>query len=290
MSFRVVDISTPADLTISHRQLIVRQGDQRTLIPIEDMAVLLLSSPGIHLSVGTLLVCGEHRVAVVICDQKHLPAAISLPIAGHSHHSQILRHQIAAKRALTQRLWTDIVCAKILAQNRHLEKLEQGQAALVRLAKEVAPGDPKNTEATAARIYWKALFGASFKRHDDIPLNHALNYGYAILRAAIARHIVCAGLHPALGIFHHNQYDSFALADDLIEPLRPLVDEIARTWANQPITTIDQDFKRSMLGLLSHSVAIDGEPLLLNDAIKSYVHDFKECIVGAKPRLRIPTF
>lgn len=290
MNHRIVDISTPADLTIRHQQLIVDQSDQRTSIPVEDIAVLLLSSPGIHLSVGTLLACAEHRVAVVICDQKHQPAAISLPITGHSHHSRILRCQIAAEEPLKHKLWTDIVQAKILAQNRHLEKLKQGQAALVRLSKEVAPGDPKNTEATAARIYWKALFGDSFKRHADTPLNHALNYGYAVLRAAIARHIVCAGLHPALGIFHHNQYDSFALADDLIEPLRPLVDEIARTWTSQPRTTIDQDLKRSMLGLLLSPVSIDGEYLVLNDAIKTYVHDFKECLEGAKTFLRIPTF
>lgn len=251
---RIVEIGTPSHLRLDHRQLVVsRDGVEVGTLPIEDLGVLIIDHPGVSYTHAVLAACFESGVVVVLCDAKHLPSAALLPLSGHSLHAKTLRLQIAAAQPLQKRLWQSIVRAKILEQAGVLRSLVLDDQPLPTYAGRVKSGDPDNVEAQAARIYWGKLFGAEFRRDRDMEgINALLNYGYAILRAAVARAIVGAGLSPALGIHHRSQYDDFALADDLMEPLRPLVDikvyELAR---DNPQVVVDKESKNALLQILA---------------------------------------
>lgn len=288
MNKKIIEISNLADLSIKHRQLQIRQSNQTHSIPVEDIGILLLSHPKVVITHAVLTTFSENNVTIISCDSKHLPAGLFLPMFGNTRHTKIIKQQAAMKDDLKNEVWADIVRAKIIAQSRLLDKTGVPHSRLKRLALQVTSGDPNNHEAQAAKIYWPQLFGNGFKRHTDTPKNHALNYGYAVLRAAIARSLVCAGLHPALGVFHKNQYDSFALADDLIEPLRPLVDAVVFDWSKEGYTKIDHNLKRNALGLFQQKVQADDVSLSLWDAITFYTNSFKHSICVEHNKLCIP--
>ena len=251
---RIVEIGTPSHLRLDHAQLVVsRDGVDSGTVPVEDLGVLIVDHPGVSYTQALLSACFEGNVVVVLCNAKHLPCAALLPLAGHSLHAKTLRAQILASQPVQKRLWQTIVQAKIREQAGVLRSLVLDDVPLPAYAARVKSGDPDNVEAQAARIYWGKLFGADFRRDRDMDgINALLNYGYAILRAAVARAVVGAGLSPALGIHHHSQYDDLALADDLMEPLRPLVDlkvhELAR---DNPKATVDKNSKSALLQILS---------------------------------------
>ena len=251
---RIVEIGTPSHLRLDHRQMVVsREGVDSGTVPVEDLGVLIIDHPGVSYTQALLATCFEENVVVVLCDRKHLPCAALLPLAGHSLHAKTLRLQIAASQPVQKRLWQVIIQAKIREQAGVLRSLVLDDLPLPAYAARVKSGDPDNVEAQAARIYWGKLFGTEFRRDRDMEgINALLNYGYAILRAAVARTIVGAGLSPALGIHHRNQYDDLALADDLMEPLRPSVDlkvyELAR---DNPKVTVDKESKSALLQILA---------------------------------------
>lgn len=226
MNLRVVVVTGPA--TLRYRDLAVaiqKGGEEVGRVPIEDMAVLLLDGPDLHVSHQLLAACAEANVAVVVSDPKHRPAGLLLPLAGHSLHSATLRDQIDASLPAQKRAWQSIVRAKLLAQADALDHLGRRSEPIRKLVGRVRSGDPDNVEAQAATRYFDALFGDDFIRDRDAPgVNAMLNYGYAVIRSCVARAVVGAGLHPSLGIHHHNQYNPFCLADDAMEPYRPLVD------------------------------------------------------------------
>ncbi len=315
---RTIEISQqPVHLTVRNEQLLIlrKDGSARTLsaepegllasIPCEDIGLVLVEEQGTtytHAALATLL---KFDAAVVICGRNHLPAGLLLPFGEHTEVVWRIHDQLAIKKPLQKQLWRQLVQAKIRAQAANLAADSPVRRKLLMLAREVRSGDPANVEAQAARAYWSAwrdsvraaVVGNSllatryseFKRDPDGDgLNSLLNYGYAVLRAALARAIVGAGLLPALGLHHANRGNAFCLADDLVEPLRPLVDARVRTLAASDCAELNPKIKEALLGVLTAEVRIAEQtgPLLvaLHRMVASLVH----CYQGTARRLEIP--
>jgi CRISPR-associated protein Cas1 len=186
----------------------------------------------------------------VLCGSNHSPVAWLWPIAGHHAQAARMRAQLEATRPLGKRLWQVLVQAKIGQQAAVLSALGQTGSGLLLLARQVRSGDPDNLEAQAARRYWPLVFGPDFRRDRGLPgINALLNYGYTVLRAATARAVVAAGLHPSLGIHHRHRNDSMCLVDDLMEPFRPLVDLMVARLAVHGVQSVTVDAKRALAGM-----------------------------------------
>lgn len=229
MQGRILDFSQSAvKLRVRCRRLLVSlDGREIDAIPLDDVAVVLLSHPQISLSLATLQGLAASGASVVVCDKKSLPSGLLLPLVGHHLSAKRTRLQAEVSRPLQKRLWRQIVRRKIEGQAAVLETLRGDDGGLRELAAATLSGDSDNREGVAAKRYWSKLFeNGGFRRDLDggDPTNAALNYGYGVLRAVVARAVVATGLCPAFGLFHRNKYDAFALVDDLMEPFRPTVD------------------------------------------------------------------
>ncbi len=228
---RILDFSlTPVKLRVRDKQLkVYDDGLVRDSVPIEDLACVVLAHPQLSVSIGLMKELFEENVPIVVCDDRSIPTGLCLPLYGHYAGAQRVQLQAEAyaERTLMKRLWKQIVKHKIKNQARLLQLLFQEDAGLLECYQGVKSGDTDNREGAAAKKYWARLFdGEGFRRDYDgkDPINAALNYGYSLLRAIVARAIVSVGFCPSLGICHHNKYNGYALADDLIEPFRPVVD------------------------------------------------------------------
>lgn len=292
---RTIEISeAPAHLSVKDGQLLIaRRGEQRTetpAIPCEDIGLLIVDEHSTTYSHAALAILLQHGAVVVMCGRDHLPIGMLLPLADHSQVVQRLNQQIAAPKPLRKQLWKQIVQAKIQAQARNLPRESTQYRRLGVLAREVRSGDPKNLEAQAAKVYWSAWLGEEkFKRDPDgASPNHFLNYGYAVLRATVARALVACGFQPALGLHHSNRSNPFCLADDLLEPLRPLVDEVARTLHFAGRDSLDRDAKAELLKLPAATVCFDGESSPLMVAVQRMAGSLVGCFEGTRKRLLIP--
>ena len=288
---RVIDVNSASALRIENKQLIVEQGVYRvTRIPLEDLGILILQHPAITFTQPVLNECQKNNVAMVLCDERHLPVSVILPlVSGNSLHSKVIRDQIAITKPKSKKAWQQIVRHKIYAQIDLLALEEKPTKALELLARKVKSGDPDNCEAQAAQKYWPLLFGPSFRRDKKADgLNVLLNYGYAVVRAMVARAIVGAGLHPALGIHHQNQFNGLNLADDLMEPFRPWVDKVVLELIRGKHETINPDVKKHLLGLLYTSVIWKKKSLPLMTCSHSLVADFKRMLSGDQTFFEYP--
>jgi CRISP-associated protein Cas1 len=210
MTWRVVQISKPAQLCLQHKQLVVKQDGQQAALPLEDVAVIVLETPQAILSSALLAAAQDAGVAIITCDTRHMPNGVLLPFHTHSRLAEVAALQIAAGQPCRKRLWQRIVQQKILNQAACLQRHERPQVNLLQaMARRVSSGDIGNIEAQAARIYWQALFGDAFRRHHADHVNAALNYGYAVLRGVVARSLVAAGLLPCFGVHHSNNLNAF---------------------------------------------------------------------------------
>lgn len=260
---RTLEISAePAHLAVRNEQLLIqRHGETIGQAPCEDIGMLVVDQPQTtytHHALSKLAECGA---AVVICGADHLPAAMLLPLSRHSQIVKRLHAQLGATRPQQKRLWRQLVMAKVRAQAQNLDPALPAHRKLLALAGEVRSGDPSNIEAQAAKLYWQNwLTTSDLEQPDTEPfrrdangsgLNGFLNYGYAILRAAVGRTIVAAGLLPSWGIHHHNRSNPFCLADDLMEPFRPLVDDRVREMHAQGYEVLNQPAKGTLLELLT---------------------------------------
>lgn len=291
---RIIDISEPTYLHLKNKQLLIdKKGETVGSIPIEDLGIVILEHPQIVITQSAVIACQKNNVAIVFCDEKHLPYSLLLPLSdANTLHNKVLRQQIELTKPAKKRLWRQIVICKIRQQSKTLERASKNTTQLDRLVKKVKSGDPENIEAQAARKYWGLLFGNEFRRNTDEPgINGLLNYGYAIVRAMIARAIVGSGLHPALGVFHQNQYNGLCLADDLMEPFRPWVDWLVFDWVTKKGNAdiqIDQKTKAIFLNLPGESVVYNDKNMPLMVACHYLLANFKKVFDESRFKLIYP--
>lgn len=260
---RIVDISTEGLHLSAYRGFLIvaKDRDEVGRIALDDVHAVILHAHGCTWTGNVAAALAERGAPVVFCNAHHSPVAVTLPIAGFHAQGGRMRAQWAASRPLAKQLWRQIVKAKITMQGALLAFHDApGATAFDLLARRVRSGDPDNLEAQAARRYWPALMGADFRRDREAGgANALLNYGYAVIRATVARAVVAAGLHPTIGIFHANRGNAFALADDLIEPFRPLVDALVLSLIGQGVEALDPSIKRRFVQLIAFDVRIGDE-------------------------------
>ncbi|MEO5673897.1 MAG: type II CRISPR-associated endonuclease Cas1 [Chitinophagales bacterium] len=228
---RTLYFGNPAYLSKKDQQLVVnmQEKDEEKTIPIEDIGVVILDHQQITITQGLLQTLIENNAAVISCDDTHHPLGLMMPLSSNTLQSARFKDQIDASEPLKKNLWAQTVKAKIINQGLMLKQYGKKVEQLRTLARRVTSGDTNNCEAQAAAIYWRELFGPDFNRERyGEPPNNLLNYGYAILRAIVARGLVSSGLMPTLGIHHRNQYNAYCLADDIMEPYRPFVDQLVK--------------------------------------------------------------
>lgn len=224
MGWRSVMISRPARLRREHFSLAIDQGET-AYVPFEDIAIIVLNHREINLSHPVLSACAEYGIGLYATGDNHQPSGIFLPFLSHTRTTRLMRKQLDIARPLAKQAWANIVRSKIENQTACLRLSGQkGVSRMASYSRRVRSGDVENLEGQAAAFYFVQLFGQGFCRGDARWANAALDYGYAVLRGAIARGLVAHGLHPTLGLFHASEQNAFNLADDLIEPFRPLVD------------------------------------------------------------------
>lgn len=278
---RIVEIVNKSYVSTKNNQLQISQnGELVGCVPLEDLGVLILNDPSCLITQQAIVASQQENIAIVFCDQRRNPISTLLPdTMGNTLHTKVLRDQISAKESTKNRLWQCIVREKLRNQANLLKKLDRNHLYVSRLISKVKSGDSTNLEAQAARHYWKQLFGPDFLRRADTPINAHLNYGYAIVRACIARSIAATGLHPAIGLNHRNQYNPLVLADDLIEPFRPWVDEIVYEMTKtHGELELNQNNKRKLLQILETKVIRNDERLPLMSAFERLAADLKKAL------------
>ena len=290
MGFRNIKIDSHVKLSIKNQQLYI-ETDILRQIPLEDINCIIIENQTVTVSAYLLQKMADMGITVYVCDEKHLPNAVLLPMVRHSRHFKILKYQIEAGKPLQKRLWQQIVVRKIRNQALCLAYLDlDGSEELMKMCKEVQSGDRKHVEAKAAAFYFKSLYGLGFSRGNDHVINSALNYGYAIVRGLIARSIVCYGLEPSIGVFHHSELNNFNLADDMIEPFRPLVDLYVSQ--NYDVAEIDSDLtperKRDIFGIINYDMDVKGEKRIISNCIDMLVASYSSALQGKRSDLELP--
>lgn len=297
----------PAYLLLRNAQLIIRLPevvDNDTLPeyfkqvsevskPIEDIGVIVLDHKQITITSGVLEAFLENNCAVLTCDSKSMPVGLLLPLHGNTTQNERFRQQLDASLPLSKQLWQQTVKAKIENQAAVLKECTGEEIKCMRVwAANVRSGDPDNQEARAAAYYWKNLFRIEgFTRdRDGIPPNNLLNYGYAILRAVVARGLVASGLLPTLGIHHHNRYNAYCLADDIMEPYRPYVDRlvysIVRQGGNYAELTKELKVRLLTIPTLETNIAGKRSPLMI--AVGQTTASLYKCFSGELRKISYP--
>jgi CRISPR-associated protein Cas1 len=263
-------------------------------IPIEDIGILIIDHFGVTITQYCLSQLIENNTGVIVCNDSHHPAGMFLPIDGNSVQSERFKKQIKATKPLLKQLWQQTVSAKIRNQATLLKIRGKKYANLVSWAKKVRSGDPENYEARAAIYYWNNLFCGNINFQRDRygePPNNLLNYGYAVLRAIIARGLVSTGLIPTIGIHHRNKYNAYCLADDIMEPYRPFVDRIVSSIADEDVDLygLDTQIKKKLLAIATEDVVIGGSKSVLMAAVQKTTSSLYRCFEKSKNKLIYPT-
>ncbi|MDM1398778.1 type II CRISPR-associated endonuclease Cas1 [Myroides odoratimimus] len=290
---RTIYIGTPSYLKLSHRQLKIDDGitgDIKGSIPIEDIGFLVLDHPQITISHPVIQYLQLHNVAIICCDESHLPLGLMLPISGHVEHSERLKKQISISEPLRKQLWKQTVEAKIYQQKEVLSKQNLAYDPMLKYLNEVKSGDSTNMEGIAAQYYWGKLFDNFTRDREGASPNNFLNFGYAILRSMVARAIVCSGLHPTIGIFHQNKYNAYCLADDLMEPYRPYIDELVIEWISNPLnpSEVTKEAKAHLLQIATKDVYINGLNRPLMTALSITTSSLYKCFIGENRVIHYP--
>lgn len=289
MAFRTVVISNPAELHAKGGQLQI-WGDEKISVPMEDILVLLIESPQVKLSAACSSILAEHDVMTIFCDNTHHPSAYLCAYLPHSRQAQMAQVQFDISLPLRKRIWQRIIVQKILNQAACLDYASCENADLLRqYADEVLSGDSKNREGAAARKYFPSMFDGLL-RCEDSEVNDALNYGYSIVRAAIARSLTAHGLYPPIGIHHKSEFNNFNLADDLIEPFRPFVDIFVKAEMPESCFLSKADRLR-LVSVLHNTCQIDGNKTTIASGIELEVTSFIKALREKDSAvLKLPVF
>ena len=298
----------PAYLSLRNNQLIIKlpeveknetlpdsfKRDTVRSKPIEDIGVVVLDHKQITITSGVLEALLENNCAVITCDCKSMPVGLMLPLCGNTTQNERFRDQLDASLPLKKQLWQQTIKMKIENQATVLSKSRNCEIKNMRVwANDVRSGDPDNLEARAAAYYWKNLFPKieGFTRdREGIPPNNLLNYGYAILRAVVARGLVSSGLLPTLGIHHHNRYNAYCLADDITEPYRPYVDELIVSIINSncDIADLSKEIKAKLLTIPTLEVSVNGKRSPLMVAVSQTTASLYKCFSGELRHIAYP--
>ena len=283
-------LENKASLTTKNLQLIIKSEIRESSIPIEDIGYLVIDHSEIYISIPAINLLIENNTAVIFCNANHLPNGMLLNLNSHHIQQEIFKNQINASTPLKKQLWQQTIMEKITNQGILLEKLTKQKNNFVFLASKVLSGDTSNMEGVAANFYWKSFFEHNFKRErfGDYP-NNFLNYGYAILRAATARALSGSGLLNTLGIHHKSKYNAFALADDIMEPFRPIVDEkIAAIMQNYSEQELNTQIKAELLQILTRTVYFKEEKSPLMVALQKTASSLQQCYSGDRKKIKYP--
>lgn len=308
---RTLYFGNPSYLSLKSKQMVIKKPPVNDLppldfddpkeftdtiktIPIEDIGLVILDCPQITVTSALLSALLDNNCALVTCDQRHLPIGLLLTLYGNNVQTERHHLQIEASLPLKKQLWQQTIQAKIKNQASVLKSIPGVEIGnMMAWAQSVKSGDSDNHEGRAAAYYWKSIFvdNPKFTRDDDDIANAMLNYGYAIIRALVARALAGAGLIPTIGIHHHNRYDAYCLADDMMEPYRPYVDQIVLNAVNNERLPkeLDTMTKKFFLELPTKEVMIDGtrRPLML--AVGQTVSSLQKCFAGEIRKLSFPS-
>ena len=294
---RTLFFGNPAYLSTKNEQLVVTYPDKEQetkTAAIEDIGVIVLEHQQITITNGLLEKLTNNNVAVITCDQQHLPIGLLMPLSGNTLQTERFKNQINASLPLKKNLWQQTISAKILNQAGLLKEKGIETKNMEYWAKSVTSGDTQNHEARAAAYYWQNLIKVeNFNRQQKgMPPNNLLNYGYAILRGITARALVSSGMLPTLGIFHRNKYNAYCLADDIMEPYRPFVDLIVChiMETEDDISELTVNIKKELLSIPTLDVMIDGNKSPLMVAMSRTTNSLHECFEGSSRKILYPIY
>ena len=277
-AWRTILVSKVCRLSMKDKQLVYEpKGEPTIRVPLEDITVIVLESNQSSLTTALLSHIAENNIALFTCDSYHMPNGLFTPFHQHSRLSQIAHIQVDMKLPLKKQIWQKIITQKISNQAQLLRHFEKDDFQVRVLETKVKSGDSENLEALAARRYWSLLF-SDFTRDQKAldPRNIALNYGYAILRGAVARSLVAHGLLPSFGVFHRSELNAYNLADDMIEPLRPMVDMVVKKLELEDMLNVhlDQEVKSALLNVLVMKMRLNEENVLILNICDIMAHTF----------------
>lgn len=285
--------NSPCHLKIHNSQLVIlnKTTGEENERPVEDIGFVVFEHHQITFTQAVIRLLAKHNAAVIFCDEKHLPASMLFHLDSHQTQTEHFRAQVEASVPLKKQLWKQTVKAKIRNQAAMLDFAEQDGEPLRYMARQAKSGDPENIEARAARFYWPRLFGDEFTRarYGNAP-NNMLNYGYTILRAAVARALTGSGLLPTLGIHHHNKYNAYCLADDVMEPYRPYVDQLVWELMNEGKAEeeLSPKLKMNLLQCLSGDITINRKQRPLMVGLSETTASLARCFKGEVKRIKYP--
>jgi CRISP-associated protein Cas1 len=297
---RTLCIENPAHMKCRNDQLVVSYGGIRGMedvpeksVPVEDIGILILEHHQITISHYLLDRLLQNNTAVITCNATHHPSGLFLNLDGNTLQSERFQAQVNAAEPVKKQIWQQTVKAKISNQANLLSKYNVPVETMKRYSENVRSGDTDNNEAKAAAYYWKNLFPPAwlfYRKRDGVPPNNLLNYGYAILRASIARALVGSGLLPTLGVFHRNRYNSYCLADDIMEPYRPFVDAVIRAMADKTshLENLTPELKVQLLKIPTIDVEIEGESSPLFVAVQQTTASLAKFFTGESKKVAYP--
>lgn len=287
---RTILLENKTSVSTKNLQLVIKSESREATIPIEDVGFIVIDHAEIYLSIPVLNLLVENNTAVIICGNNHLPNGMFLNLNSHHIQQEIFKNQIDASMPLKKQLWQQTIVEKITNQGLLLEQITGAKNTFPFLASKVLSGDSSNMEGVAANLYWKSFFEVKFKRErfGDYP-NNFLNYGYAILRAATARALSGSGLLNTLGIHHKSKYNAFALADDIMEPFRPIVDEkVVEIMQNFDEEELNTAVKAELLQILTRTVYFKDEKSPLMVALQKTASSLQQCYTGERKKIKYP--
>ncbi|MBQ5888975.1 MAG: type II CRISPR-associated endonuclease Cas1 [Bacteroidaceae bacterium] len=289
---RTLFFTTPYVLSLKNNQMIIKtreMPDMHRSIPIEDIGFVILEHQQTSITLPLLNALSDNNVSVIICGENYMPNALLLSLVSNTTQGETLRLQIEATEPFKKNIWKQIIESKIKNQAALLDKLGKNGNILKPYYCNVKSGDSDNREGIAAKIYWKELFGNNFIRtREGIEPNNLLNYGYTILRAAVTRAIMGSGLLPAIGIFHKNKYNAFPLADDIMEPYRPFVDELVYRIYSKGGKELTKDIKAEILKILFTDTQFGKITHPLEIGLTTTTASLVKCLNGTNKKILYP--
>lgn len=293
MAFRIILIENEINAKIKLDNLVLNTPEGEIWIPVSDISVIVLDNLRITLSTRFLCTLAQNNVSLVLCDEKHLPIGMFCSYDNHSRAFKHLEFQIKTNGEFYDRLWKDIIVRKILNQAEVIKKVgkrEEIYDAIKKMAYETRNGDKTNREAHAAKIYFNELMDTTFSRgNDELLLNSGLDYGYTIIRSYIARICVGYGLNSQLGIHHRNEYNRFNLVDDLMEPIRPMLDYFAY-FLLEGEEYFTAEHRKKLINFLNHKIIYKNKKMYIANVIEEYVSQYAALLSGNRNNIDLPAF